>query len=298
MTASDKACDEPPRPMASLAEAQGSSSVQAPGERSVAVGASAHAIITGDNVTYLHRRSSGLGIVLATVSALVLGGVVVAWYWPDAPADGAPLAATVEYAPSKDHCDGWTFPGKAPAQLAVPPGEPTADWAHRLGGIDESVTRLRVVIQGTNDHDVVLRNMRVIEQRKTRLPAGTAVALKWGCGGGLPTREYQAMLGRETTDLELLTTRDDGSVNVVERPFGYKVSATDPEIFAIAANAPFAPGSKQCNCLIAWKLALDWSYKGKQGTLVIDDQGAPFRTGETEPSNQYPLVVKDGNAWK
>jgi hypothetical protein len=179
---------------------------------------------------------------------------------------GAPLAATVEYTPSREHCDGWIFPGKVPSQIPVPPGEPTADWAHGLGGIDNGDTRLRVVVQGRNDHDVVLRNLRAIEQRRIKLSAGTPVMLSWGCGGDIPIREYRTTLGGDNPDLELVAPQRDGSVKVVKRPFGYKVSGTDPEIFAIEVSTPYPSGPDGYACLISWRLVLDWSHKGKQGT--------------------------------
>jgi hypothetical protein len=261
----------------------------------VAAGANANTIITGDNVTYLHyRRPPRVGL-LALALALMLGGTVAVRYWPDSAAEGSPLAVSVEHTPSAEHCDGWVFPGKMPSQLPLPAGEPTAEWAHRLGGIDNT-TPLRLVIQGTYDHGVVLHDIRVIEQRRTKLAPGTTVALGWGCGGGLPVRQYQVELGSDRSKVELIEPQDDDSVKIVDKPFGYKVSAVDPEIFAIRAHTPYKQW-KECDCLITWKLALDWSYKGKRGTLVIDDKGAPFRTGAVD-SDQFPFVTKNGNSWK
>lgn len=154
-----------------------------------------------------------------------------------------------------------------------------------------------MIIQGITSHDVVLRNMRVIEQHETKLPSGTSVSLRRGCGGDLPQRNYRVTLGIENPPFELVTNHDDGSVEIAKKPFGYKVSATDPEIFAIAAHTPYGESS-ECSCLITWKLALDWTYKGKQGTLIIDDQGGPFRTGVSDRSDQYPHLIKGDGVWK
>jgi hypothetical protein len=255
-------------------------------------------VIAGNhNVTHLHPPPTALTVVAVLLALVVLGGLMV-WYSGDDDSDMPPLAATVEYTPSEDDCDGWTFPGKKPEDIPVPPGEPTAEWAHQHGGIDDSITRLRLVVQGMNSHDVVLRNMRIVERRKEPIPpAGTDVALALGCGGGLPERNYRVMLGSDSPDFELVTRKDD-RLSVIQRPFGYKVSATDPEIFAIEANAAVDDDFTQCDCLITWKLGLDWTHKGKQGTLVVDDKGAPFRTKSTELNPPYPSVVKKDGAWK
>ncbi|OEJ61087.1 hypothetical protein BGM19_26810 [Streptomyces agglomeratus] len=277
----------------------GALSVQAGGPRSAATGGHVNgAVVTGDrNVTHLHPPSTAPTALVVLLAVVVIGGLIV-WYSGDDDSGMPPLAATVEYTPSEEACDGWTFPGKKPEDIPVPPGEPTAEWAHQLGGIDDSITRLKMVVQGMNSHDVVLRSMRVVEQRKAPLPpAGTDVALSLGCGGDLSERNYRVMLGSDRPDFELVTRKDD-RLSVIQKPFGYKVSATDPEIFAIEANAAVDDDFTQCHCLITWKLALDWTYKGKQGTLVVDDRGAPFRTKSTQLNSPYPNVVKKDGSWR
>lgn len=255
------------------------------------------AVVAGNNnVTHLHPPPTALTVVAVLVSLAVIGGLI-AWYAGGEDPDMPPLAATVEFTPSKDNCEGWTFPGKRPEDIPVPPGEPTAVWAHQLGGIDNSITRLRLVIQGMNSHDVVLRNMRIVELRRAPLPIGTDVSLRTGCGGDLHARNYRVMLDSAAPDFELVTRADGDRVRVVKKPFGYKVSATDPEIFDIEANAA-GENYRQCDCLIAWKLALDWTHKGEQGTLIVDDKGAPFRTKSTHLHSPYPTVVKQGGAWR
>ncbi|MFJ8650275.1 hypothetical protein ACIRNI_29730 [Streptomyces sp. NPDC093546] len=273
-------------------------SVQAGGPRSAATGGNVNgAVVTGNNnVTHLHPPPTARTVVAVLVTLAVIGGLIV-WYAGSDDPDMPPLAATTEFTPSKDNCEGWTFPGKRPEDIPIPPGEPTAEWAHQLGGIDNSITRLRLVIQGMNNHDVVLRNMRIVEVRRGPLPAGTDVSLRTGCGGDLLARNYRVMLAGDAPDFELVTRADDGKLEVIKKPFGYKVSATDPEIFDIEANAA-GEDYRQCDCLVTWKLALDWTHKGKQGTLIVDNKGAPFRTKSTDLNSRYPVVVKHGSAWK
>ncbi|MEV2199712.1 hypothetical protein AB0E11_06835 [Streptomyces fradiae] len=274
--------------------------VRTPGDRSVGAGGNARTVITGDNVTHVQV---GLGAA-AIVSALALVAAAVFWYRPVADEDGSatgdrpPLAVAARFVPSQDRCDGWIFPGRPPAGIPVPAGDPTADWAHAHGGVDSARTALRLVAQGTGDHDVVLLGMRAVEQRETRLLPGTTVALALGCGGGLEERHYQVRLGEPVPDATLVVPEEDGSVRHVEKPFGYKVSATDPEVFSVEARAPVRPDRVGCDCVVTWKLALDWAYKGEQGTLIVDDRGAPFRTGDLSPGHPYPDVVKAGRSWR
>ncbi|OEJ93773.1 hypothetical protein [Streptomyces thermolilacinus] len=274
--------------------------VRTPGDRSVAAGGNARTVITGDNVTHVHL---GLGAAVI-VAALALGGVAAAWYWPGpaengSPAGGRPpLAVTTRFAPNPEHCDGWIFPGRLPGAVPVPAGAPTAEWAHAQGGVDGGRTALRLVVQGTGDHDVVLLGLRAVEQRETRLAPGTTVALRLGCGGDLEERHYQVRLGEPHEDVTLVVPEEDGSARRVEKPFGYTVSATDAEVFSIEALAPDEPDRVACDCVVTWKLALDWAYKGEQGTLIVDDRGAPFRTGDLSPGHPYPHVVKAGLSWR
>ncbi|MEU3823287.1 MULTISPECIES: hypothetical protein [unclassified Streptomyces] len=274
--------------------------VGSPGDRSVAAGGNARTVITGDNVTHVNLGLGAAGIV----AALVFGGVAAAWYWPG-PAEGGsaaagrpPLAVAAGFAPDPDHCDGWIFPGRLPGAVPVPAGTPTAEWAHANGGVDRARTALRLVVQGTGDHDVVLLGLRAVEQREEPLSPGTAVGLRLGCGGGLEERHYQARLGEPDQDVTLVVPEPDGSARRVDKPFGYAVSATDPEVFSIEALAPDEPDRVACDCVVTWKLALDWAYKGEQGTLIVDDRGAPFRTGDISPGHPYPDVVKAGRSWR
>ena len=50
----------------------------------------------------------------------------------------------------------------------------------------------------------------------------------------------------------------------------YRVSVSDPEVLLVTAR------TAGCDC--RWYLELDWSSRGRTGTVRIDDQGRPFRT--------------------
>ncbi|MEU0932501.1 hypothetical protein [Embleya sp. NPDC005971] len=202
-------------------------------------------------------------------------------------ADTPPLTASVDYAPDPNKCHGWLFPGKSPRDIPVPPGEPTAEWAHGLGGIDRDTTPIVVTVEGKHDYNVTLRAMRVVERQESKLAPGTNVTLRLGCGSGLPIGPRMVIdLAAENPRVE----QEDGG------EFSYKVAGNDTQRFGIDAQSPVKEW-RTCDCVITWKLALDWTYQGKQGTLIIDDQGAPFRTGSNN-STEYPTLTKSGAIWE
>jgi hypothetical protein len=54
--------------------------------------------------------------------------------------------------------------------------------------------------------------------------------------------------------------------------FPYAVSPHDPESFEVMAYTDRSD--------IQWRLALDWVYAGKAGTVIIDHDGRPFRVAQ------------------
>ena len=63
--------------------------------------------------------------------------------------------------------------------------------------------------------------------------------------------------------------------------FPYRVSDTELEVFHIVAY------TSGCDC--SWRANLQWSYRGKSGITVIDDDGEPFRTvGSSKSVLYYP----------
>jgi hypothetical protein len=58
--------------------------------------------------------------------------------------------------------------------------------------------------------------------------------------------------------------------------FPYTVSQTDPERFVIKAATR--------RYYVEWRLALDWTCLGQQGTEIIDAHGHPFRVSAAPES--------------
>lgn len=194
-----------------------------------------------------------------------------------------PFSVAHSYVPNQEQCDGWVFPGKQPSDMPAPPANGlTAAWAHSHGGIDADETRIKIVLQGATQADVELSNLRVVDLHKGKMPMGTEAALSTQCGGVIKDRVFQVALGAPTPQMKLVDDKGDGSVpSVGDVPPSFKTADDDPEVWIVEANGSLAIGkpNTSCGCSVAWKLAVNWSYKGQQGTLVIDDHGQPFHTG-------------------
>jgi hypothetical protein len=57
--------------------------------------------------------------------------------------------------------------------------------------------------------------------------------------------------------------------------FPYTVSPHDPENFEVMAYTDRSD--------VQWRLALDWTCRGKTGTVIIDNNGQPFRVAQPPP---------------
>ena len=69
----------------------------------------------------------------------------------------------------------------------------------------------------------------------------------------------------------------------------YVVGMLDPEVLLVTART--------ANCDCRWYLELDWSSRGRTGTVRVDDHGRPFRTSGVEglPHYEYDTSAR---GWK
>lgn len=193
----------------------------------------------------------------------------------------APLLVTLVYdqnhvdngAPS---CVNWVVPRPVSAIKAPAVGfELDETDAHQLGGIDEGVTDFKIDVQGTTPTAVELIDLRVVGIERMPVGKGTDIWSSDGCG---PASEagFDIGLGSGPPVIAPVARLDGGAAKKI--PFPFVVSSTDIQQFQIAAVDSISSGTATCGCLVRWRLALDWSYEGKTGTTVIDDNGKPFQT--------------------
>ncbi|WP_371555900.1 helix-turn-helix domain-containing protein [Streptomyces longwoodensis] len=167
-----------------------------------------------------------------------------------------------------------------PEQVGPPAGEQDAvRWAAAYGAVSSDEQEIALTVQGTGEDTVVLEALHVRVLSKGAPLAWNDYSMGVGCGGGVGTKVF---------DIDL----DDGSPTVGvrngQRPFPYKVSESDPEVFYVTARTAAHD--------VRWDLTLDWSSGSRRGTVHIDDSGSPFRTsaGTGRPGYDYPL---GGGEW-
>jgi hypothetical protein len=137
---------------------------------------------------------------------------------------------------------------------------------------------VRISVQGTSSTAVVLEALRVrVVSRETPV-SGTAYAMDQGCGGSLTPRYFDVDLDVNRPIARSVRGNDSGTVIPPVR-FPYRVSAQDPEVLLVTATTETYDAH--------WYLELDWSSRGRAGTVRVDDRGRPFRTSAIKGLPRY-----------
>lgn len=255
-------------------------------------------IVTLGNASWV-TVPAGVVAVVVFVLYMITGRAAQA---SGSPAPGAavphagqsPLTVTLAYDKNDvdngaPDCVNWIF-RRPLSDIPVPSdGMLNETWAHRFGGVDSESTDFKLVVQGVTTSAVQLIDFRVIDLERGPAIRGTDVISTSGCGPS-PEAGFEIALGPKPPVITPVPGLDSGAAKKI--PFPFVVSSTDIQQFQIAAG----PQAKPCGCDIRWRLALDWSYEGKTGTTVIDDDGKPFQTVfPTSP----PILWADANGgWK
>ncbi|MFJ5035399.1 helix-turn-helix domain-containing protein [Streptomyces sp. NPDC088560] len=195
-----------------------------------------------------------------------------------------PLAVTTHPYSWESPCSQHYLIDRAPSDVSPPPLEQDAPaWVAVHKAVSAGEQFVTLTVQGTGGNTVVLEGLSV------RM-AGRRAPLAWndyamgypgvGCGGGVPTRAFTVALDA----LRPQVVPESG-----HQDFPFKVSRTDPEVLHVTADASAYD--------VSWYLELAWSSGGRHGTLLIGDEGRPFRTSgdNGRPAYAFPL---GGDAWK
>jgi hypothetical protein len=165
----------------------------------------------------------------------------------------------------------WVFPQEVGA---IPQPAKLADldetWAHQNGGVDYGETSFKLDIQGKESSAVNLVGIRLVDVRKSPGVAGPLIVTQLGCGE--PDKgNFKIIL--DPPDAMLITS-------VAGHDFPYTTS--DSDISQLQIKAGFGRANRPedlCGCVVSWRLAIDWTYKGQVGApLIVDNQGKPFQT--------------------
>jgi hypothetical protein len=223
-------------------------------------------------------------VVVVAVVLVVYATVGRAAHASGSPVPGAaalqarqlPLTVTLAYDQNDvdngaDACADWIFRRPLSAIPASLDGMVNETWAHRFGGVDLGATDFKLVVQGVTTTAVQLLGFRVIDVERGPAIHGTDISSSFGCGPS-PEAGFEIILGTKPPVITPIPGLDSGAAKKI--PFPFVVSSTDIQQFQVQA----VPQASPCDCDIKWRLALDWSYAGKMGTAVIDDNGKPFQT--------------------
>ncbi|MFF9869471.1 helix-turn-helix domain-containing protein [Streptomyces sp. NPDC013953] len=204
-------------------------------------------------------------------------------------AASVPLTADVRPYIWKDPCSQAYVVNRPPTAVPPPPSMQDArGWVSALGGVPAGEMLIEVVLQGTGEETVVLKDLHVRTVEKTEPRPGNAYVMGVGCGGGV---------GLQSLDVDLDAARPrpvpvagyNGDRFLPATDFPYKVSADDPHVLRISAHTD--------DRMVRWYLELEWSSGGRSGTLRLDDRGRPFTTSAATklPAYQFPLGA---SAWE
>lgn len=195
-----------------------------------------------------------------------------------------PLTVSTDADAWRDPCSQHYLIDRPPSAVAPPPLEQDAPaWMSVHKAVAAGEQYVTFTVQGTGEETVVLERLSVRMAGKRSPLAWNDYAMGYpgvGCGGGVPNRSFTVALDA----MRPAPVPEAGS-----RGFPFKVSRSDPEVFRVTADASAYD--------VSWYLELSWSSGGRRGTLLIDDDGRPFRTSGNNgrPKYAYPL---GGDTWR
>ncbi|MEU9734427.1 helix-turn-helix domain-containing protein [Streptomyces sp. NPDC048002] len=196
-----------------------------------------------------------------------------------APVGGVPLTWTADSHVWAQGC-GHDYVVAGPPDRVPPPPAPqdARTWAAAQDAVHGRETMVRISVQGRSSTAVVLEALRVRVVGRSAPAEGSSYAMDQGCGGAVTPRSFDVDLDKDRPIARPVAGNDAGTpIPAMRLP--YKVSAADPEVLLVTART----GS--CDC--RWYLELDWSSEGRRGTVVIGDDGRPFRTTGIEGLPRY-----------
>jgi hypothetical protein len=231
----------------------------------------------------------GASLVLA-VLLIVASGVLVTRERaaPAAVSDSSPLRIAVTL--MDDMCDQEWITPRSPAELRGSHDIPDfwRDWKLVADGVPVSYSLVLVTAQAAGADSVTITDIDISVERAAPL---TGTLLDKPCGGPETFRLVDVDLDAprpvvRDRDIDPALAdelaREGRQIGPVRFP--YEVTRQDGETFAIRAH------TKTCFC--SWTAALRWSSAGRTGTVIINDQGQPFRI-TADSSSARCTVGKD-----
>ncbi|WP_327074184.1 helix-turn-helix domain-containing protein [Kitasatospora purpeofusca] len=167
-------------------------------------------------------------------------------------------------------CGQWLVSAQPPGTTPAPPaGRRTDSWAAAQHAVPGGHLRLQLTAQGSEDKPVVLHALYVQVASTRPAPKWNAYTMGSGCGGSLTPAAF-------AVDLDAAAPRSvpvpamEGNRKGRTSDFPFRVSSTDPQVLNVDASTAGQD--------VSWYLEVVWSSGDRQGTLLVNDHGKPFRT--------------------
>lgn len=186
----------------------------------------------------------------------------------------------------------------------IPPGwgeglDARQRWVRDLGGAPANSTWVQIDVRGRGERPVLLTDLRV--NVLDRQPPLDGTIVDYGDFGD-PITERIVEFSLLYDPPRLVDSRDNrwlhGAISESEAEpvnFPYQVSSTEVELFYVNVTTyPYRAeldDAEGCYCL--WNLEMSYSDGENSGSIIIDDDGEPFRTTSTQ-GNEPIVTSYDG----
>lgn len=165
---------------------------------------------------------------------------------------------------------GFLLPkGLSQLQGDPPPSDDdVAGWFTAHGGV-EVVNNVEITVENPDPEAAILTGMRAFTDSSE--PAAGAVGGVFSCGGALDERYFVVDLAARPPTMSARPSEPlPGGSPQPAITFPFKVSASDPEDFAVVLKRP--PGD------VTWHLEISWTLRGVNGVTRIPKGNGEFRS--------------------
>ncbi|WP_346535570.1 hypothetical protein [Micromonospora sp. DPT] len=218
------------------------------------------------------------------IIAAVVVLAVLAWWATSRSGEGSAAGAgepafvgvgQVKGGDCDDPKSGWVTSDEG-RMIRATPGIPYVPEGQVVG----SGTPIGVTVQGSSRTAVIIQGARV-EITSVAVPPSSGALLPAYCQGDPTLRNFAVDL--DAAQPRVVAVEQDGRM---AKSFPYQVTDETPEQWFIVASTKRA---------VEWRLVVEWTSAGRNGTTVIDNNGEPFRTVGTRQLRSY-CSMPDG--WK
>ncbi|MFE2829365.1 MULTISPECIES: hypothetical protein [unclassified Streptomyces] len=244
-------------------------------------------VIQAGSIVYFIRnglRKVEVLVGAAVLTALaVLGGLLL----PNWLGGGSSSAQGPPSAPGHPVADTDTSAWNCWESAVVPGMKITSQGLRPLekfprGGVRASGSSISIVLQGSNDEELILTGARAEIVARHRPVRGLHVVNP--CGSEAPQRLFTVDLDRSSASLKAVPDDRPDTGGSPFRGWPYAIKRGDAEYFVVRAQSTKYDTE--------FRLAVAWRSGDRSGTLRLDDHGKPFRITADTAADQTCIARK------